>query len=272
MSSTAGSKQRSASAVRRATLVLHGRPERLDDAVQRFHALARATGVDVVEPDGGPDLAVVLGGDGTMLRALKLLLGSGTPAIGVNFGSVGFLTSIKASELEAQLERALAGDYRVVELRTIAVQLGGERHVAVNDVVARSAVLGRMVELSWSLGGESLGEVPCDGVICATPAGSTAYNLSNGGPVLVWGLEAMAVSFLAPHSLHVRPLVVPRGLDLELRNLTHELPLSLLVDGHPVAEIAAGDGAVVRVDEQTSLLATLPEVTFFSRYREIFAH
>ena len=71
-----------------------------------------------------------------------------------------------------------------------------------------------MVELGWAIGGEDLGDAPCDGVICATPSGSTAYNLSNGGPVLVWGLDAMAVTFVAPHSLHARPLVVPRGSDL----------------------------------------------------------
>ena len=91
------------------------------------------------------------------------------------------------------------------------MQLDGETHVAVNDVVATSATLGRMVELAWAVGGEDLGTIPCDGMICATPSGSTAYNLSNGGPVLVRGLDAMAVTFIAPHSLHARPLVVPRG-------------------------------------------------------------
>ena len=77
-----------------------------------------------------------------------------------------------------------------------------------------SSTIGRMIELAWAIGGEDLGELPCDGMICATPSGSTAYNLSNGGPVLVWGLDAMAITFVAPHSLHARPLVVPRGLDL----------------------------------------------------------
>src|SRR5437764_500871 len=95
----------------------------------------------------------------------------------------------------------------------------------------------------------------------ATPAGSTAYNRSNGGQVLVWGLEAMAVSFLAPHSLHVRPLVVPRGLELALTNESADVPGSLLVDGHSTGELSPGDGAWVRVDEQASLLARLPEAT-----------
>ena len=84
---------------------------------------------------------------------------------------------------------------------------------AVNDVVVASSTIGRMIELGWAIGGEDLGSQPCDGLICSTPSGSTAYNLSNGGPVLVWGLDAMAITFVAPHSLHARPLVVPRGRD-----------------------------------------------------------
>ena len=110
-----------------------------------------------------------------------------------------------------------AGEYVVVELPTLEVQLDGETHVAVNDVVATSSTLGRMVELAWAVGGEDLGTIPCDGMICSTPSGSTAYNLSNGGPVLVRGLDAMAVTFIAPHSLHARPLVVPRGPDVTAR-------------------------------------------------------
>src|SRR5205814_662426 len=94
---------------------------------------------------------------------------------------------------------------------------------------------------------------------------------SNGGPVLVWGLEAMAVSFLAPHSLHVRPLVVPEGLDLEMRNESPDVPAYLLVDGHASGNLHPGESALVRVDDNASLLATLPEATFFRRYRNVFA-
>ena len=274
MSSTPGSKTPSAEAVRRATVIAPGKRKALGDALERLRRVAGDAGVDLVEDAdaaGTTELAVVLGGDGTMLRALKRFLGTGVPVIGVNFGTVGFLTSIPAAELEAGAARAFAGAYEVVELRTLDVDSQGERHVAVNDVVLRSSVLGRMIELSWTLGGEDLGRVRCDGVICATPAGSTAYNLSNGGPVLVWGLEAMAVSFLAPHSLHVRPLVVPRGLDLEIANCTRDLEVALLVDGQSAGALGAGDSAVVRVDDQASLLGTLPEATFFRRYREVFS-
>jgi NAD+ kinase len=212
----------------------------------------------------------VLGGDGTMLRALQRFLGSDVPVIGVNFGRVGFLASIHQSELESALARVFSGDYRVVPLTTLEVEAEGLRGAAINDVVALSAVRGRMVELAWSLGGEDLGVQPCDGMICATPTGSTAYNLSNGGPVLVRGLDAMAVTFIAAHSLHARPMVVPRGLDLEIRNMTPDVDVTVLVDGHPLAELGPAASVVVRLGEQQSLLATLPEATFFRRYRETF--
>ena len=256
----------------RAAVVRHGKAETIPGAAERLQAVARSAGVELVD-DGhaSVDLAVVLGGDGTMLRALNRFLGTGVPVLGVNFGRVGFLASVAADDLERGLGRAFAGEYRVVELPTLCAAIGSERHLAVNDVVARSADVGRMVELDWALGGEALGRQPCDGIICATPAGSTAYNLSNGGPVLVWGLEAMALTFVAPHSLDARPLVVPKGLDLTVVNRTPDVSVTVLVDGHPFVDGGPDAEFHVRLDERRTLLATLPESTFFRRYRETFA-
>jgi len=263
----------------------HGKPEAIGSGLDRLARVGAETGVELIFaeeelakhdlPDGagrlaGADLAVVLGGDGTMLRALNRFLGTGIPVLGVNFGRVGFLSSVAAEQLEPALARVFGGDFHVIELPTLQAAAGGESAYAVNDAVARSADPGRMVEIGWSIGGESVGEQPCDGIICAAPGGSTAYNLSNGGPVLVWGLEAMAVSFVAPHSLHARPIVVPGDLELTIANRTPDVPISLILDGHPFAELAPGDGASVRLDDRRALLATLPEVTFFKRYREIF--
>ena len=256
--------------VKRAAIVSHGRPEKVAAARERVERLAAETGVELTEADDA-DLAVVLGGDGTMLRALKRFLGTGVPVLGVNFGRVGFLAGVPQEELDAGLRRAFGGDFVTFELPTLGAELGGEHQPAVNDVVAASASLGRMVELSWAIAGEDLGSVSCDGLICCTPSGSTAYNLSNGGPVLVWGLDAMAVTFVAPHSLHARPLVVPRSRDLQVTNLTRGVGVAVLVDGHQVGELAEGDSVAVRLAEARSLLATLPESTFFRRYRDTFA-
>jgi NAD+ kinase len=285
MTSMTGSTTPSAEPVRAALVVTHGRPDAIGEALERLEQVARGSGVELIYPadeaekhereaDGDPataDMVVVLGGDGTMLRALQRALGTGTPVIGVNFGEVGFLTSISAEDLERGLQRVFAGEYVVVELPTLDAEVAGERHVAVNDLVVASSIVGRMVELGWAVGGEDLGELPCDGVICSTPSGSTGYNLSNGGPVLVWGLDAQAVTFIAPHSLHARPLVVPRGRDVEIENRTVDVNAQVLVDGRPIAELGSGGRVVARLGEQSTLLAHLPESTFFRRYRETFA-
>jgi NAD+ kinase len=173
-------------------------------------------------------------------------------------------------ELEAGLARVFAGEYEVVELPTLELEHPDGNEVAVNDVVVASGMLGRMVELSYAISGEEQGVQPCDGLICASPTGSTAYNLSNGGPVLVWGLDAMALTFVAPHALDIRPLVVPRGVDVTVTNQTLGVDATVLVDGHAVGRLATGEHAVVRMGSQFSLLATLPEMTFFRRYAATF--
>jgi NAD+ kinase len=253
--------------VRRVAVVAHGEGQ-VGDALERVSALAERRGVELVDDD--PELAIVLGGDGTMLRALKRFLGTGTPVIGVNYGRVGFLTTMRSADLEPGLDRVLRGEYTTVALSTLEVTAGGSTNVAVNDVVVAGETLGRMVELGYAIGGEELGTQPCDGLICATPTGSTAYNLSNGGPVLVWGLDALVLTFVAPHALHIRPRGVPRGPDVEVTNLTIGLDATVLVDGHTVGSLQDGDRATVRIGRQPSLLATLPEVTFFRRYAATF--
>jgi NAD+ kinase len=279
-----GSTMQLASAVARAAVVTHGRPELLGNALERLELVARQCDVELVlspeeaaKHDRAPaaareaELGVVLGGDGTMLRALQQFLGTGIPVLGVNFGRVGFLASIAADELEEGLRRAFAGEYRVFELPTLEANVDGERRPAVNDVVAHGAALGRMVELAWAVDEEDLGTVACDGIVCCTPSGSTAYNLSSGGPLLSWGLDAMAITFIAPHSLHARPLVVPRGAELVVVNRTRAVSVTVLVDGNAVADIGSDQEVRVRLGEARSLLATLPNRAFVRRYRETFA-
>jgi NAD+ kinase len=286
MTSTAGSPRPllRGRAVERAAVVTHGKPEQIGAGLARLQAVAQEHGVELVYPPGeaekqgldsndvsGADIAVVLGGDGTVLRALTTFLGTGVPVVGVNFGRVGFLSSMGRRDLEAGLARVFAGEYEVVELPTLEVEHPAGVECAVNDVVVASALLGRMIELELAVGGEELGRQPCDGIICSTPSGSTAYNLSNGGPVLMWGLEAMALTYVAAHSLHARPMVVPPGSDVIVWNRTPDVEVGVLVDGHHVATLGKAERAVVRLGSERSLLATLPEATFVRRYRQSFA-
>ena len=257
-------------AIARAAVLSNGQPETDSAAAAIVERIAAEGGVELVEPEAEADILISLGGDGTMLRALRAKLGSGTPVFGFNFGRVGFLTSAPGNELESVLPRVFEGDFEVVALCTLEARLDGDIQTAVNDVVATSARPGRMIELGWEIGGETLADQPCDGIICSTPSGSTAYNLSNGGPVMMWGLEAMAITFVAPHSLHARPIVVPSGESLRISNLTVDGPVSVLADGRGCAELATGDTLEVAVGSEKSLLAHLPEVTFFTRYHEVF--
>jgi NAD+ kinase len=272
-------------AVSRAAVVTHGKPDQIGAGLARLQAVAHEHGVELLYPPdealkqgfeqgadvAGADIAVVLGGDGTVLRALTTFLGAGVPVVGVNFGRVGFLSSMSRHDLEAGLARVFAGEYEVVELPTLELEHPGGTDRAVNDVVVTSGSLGRMIELELAVGGEELGRQACDGIICSTPSGSTAYNLSNGGPVLMWGLEAIALTYVAAHSLHARPLVVPPGKDVIIWNRSADVGAGVLVDGHQVATLEKAERAVVRLGSERSLLATLPEATFVRRYRQSFA-
>ena len=267
MTSTSESTQHSP--VEAVAIVAHARVD-VTTAIEQVREVAARAGAEVVDEPADAQLTIAVGGDGTILRTLARLLGTDVPVIGVNFGRVGFLASIAPERLAADLARVFAGEYRVIEQPTLEARLDGKTFAAVNDVVAASSTLGRMIELSWAIAGEELGVVSCDGMICSTPSGSTAYNLSNGGPVLVRGLDAMAITFIAPHSLEARPLVVARGAELTVRNASADVDAAVLIDGQERGALSPGASLSIGLGEQRSLLATLPETTFFSRYRETF--
>ena len=256
--------------VERAAVVIHGRPERIGDAVERLAQVAGRCGVELVE-DGQPDIAIVLGGDGTTLRALHRYLGTGVPCLGVNFGRVGFLTSVDATVLESGIERVFAGQYEVMDLPTLGGSDGTHTLVAVNDVVLTSGTLGRMVILEWCVDGIAMGEIGCDGAILATSTGSTAYNLSAGGPVLAWGTDAFVLSFASPHSLHARSMVLGRGHGVEVRNRSDDVPLQVVQDGHTMGTLPPGGHISISMGEARARLAWLAGTSFFGRYRETFS-
>ena len=221
----------SGSRVTRAAVVLHGRPEALGSGLARLESVAKQEGVELVvagdasrrrrRPD--VDVAIVLGGDGTMLRALHAVPRDGRP------GDRRQLRPRRVPQRDparrararrrARLRRRARGRRAARRSTSTPAASGSWRSTTPSS---RAPTLGRMVELEWSIGGEDFGRVPCDGLICSTPSGSTAYNLSNGGPVLMWGLDAMALTFVAPHDLRARPFVVPRGRDLHVWNRTAE--------------------------------------------------
>ena len=271
--SSVHSPHREGVAIGRAAYLTHGRAEVIGDALDRMRAVAARAGVEIVE-DGEvePDLVVVLGGDGTMLRALQRWLGTGVPSLGVNFGRVGFLTSASGAELESGLEAAFAGRYQVFDLPTLVGDAGTGPLPGVNDIVLTSATPGRMAVIQWSVDGQSLGELGCDGVIAATPTGSTAYNLSAGGPVLVPGTDGYVVTFVSPHALNARSMVLGRPHTVVFSNAAADVPVQAIVDGHVVAVVDPGGRVEVRMGDTSAALARISGTSFFTRYLQEFSH
>jgi NAD+ kinase len=216
-------------------------------------------------------LCVVLGGDGTILRGLRRYAGTGVPVFAVNFGEIGFLATVEPEELDVpSLTRAFDGAFDVLRLPAITFDTAnGTSHKAINDVSFQRKVGGRVARLSYGVAGEEVGSVRCDGLVVCTPAGSTGYNLANGGPVLAWGVEGFGVSFIAPHSLTARALVVAPTDVLTVSNQGREA-VDVSVDGRPVCEIAPGEDIDASFAPDATLLAQLPGSSFYKRLRAKF--
>jgi NAD+ kinase len=211
----------------------------------------------------------VLGGDGTILRALQRYAHTGVPVFAFNYGEIGFLATVEPDELGAGIDRAFAGDFELLQLPAIVLDLPTGMLPALNDIAIHRKVGERVAEMAYAIDGEVAGSVRCDGLVVATPAGSTGYNLANGGPVMAWGVAGFVVSFIAPHSLSARPLVVAPEDGLTIINRSRE-PLDLAVDGRPAGEIAADASIRARFELDVSTLAQLPDSSFYRRLREKF--
>ena len=216
------------------------------------------------------ELCVALGGDGTILRALQHYVGTGVPVFAFNFGEVGFLATVEPDDLPGHVARALSGDFERLHLPAITVELpDGESLHAMNDLAITRRVGDRVAELSYSLDGEEAGSVRCDGIVVATPAGSTGYNLANGGPVMAWGVEGLVVSFIAPHSMTARALVVAPGDRISIRTGARQA-LDVAIDGREVAVVEPDTMIHARFEKDLGTLAQLPGSSFYKRLREKF--
>jgi NAD+ kinase len=276
--------------VREITVFTHARPDDVRHALGELLEAARGCGATLrfdaeetrklaLEPAPGleleapvkreVELCVVLGGDGTILRALQSYAGTGVPVFAINFGEIGFLATIEPDDIREAVRRAMEGDFELMRLPAITLDLGEGPEVALNDVAIHRKVGERVAELSYALDGEEAGAVRCDGLVVSTPAGSTGYNLANGGPVMAWGVEGFVVSFIAPHSMTARALVAAPTDVLTITNRSRE-PLDVAVDGRPVGSIEAGGKLAVSFAKDLGTLAQLPGTSFYRRLREKF--
>jgi NAD+ kinase len=273
------------------TVLTHQYPQETSHAIRQLIEYATRAGVEVrvpadeaekhgleprdglslgIDADGDTDLAVVLGGDGTILTALRMFAGQKAPVFAINYGAIGFLSTIDHGGLEDGLRRALDGDYELLPMPALSASVEGERRIGVNDISFHRRANARVAELEYHVQGEQLGRVRCDGLVVSTPVGSTGYNLANGGPVLAWGVEGYVVSFIAPHTLTARALVVAPSDTLTVKNASDRDEVAITTDGRTVAELEPGGRLDVQFSNDEVLLAQIPGSTFYHRFREKF--
>jgi NAD+ kinase len=244
---------------------------RLSEEEATKHELDPREGVVLgADPDGETDLAIVLGGDGTILTALRTFAGRKAPVFAINYGAIGFLSTVDHGGLEDGMHRALSGDFELLPMPALSADVGGERRIGVNDISFHRRANARVAELEYMVQGEQLGHVRCDGLVVSTPVGSTGYNLANGGPVLAWGVEGYVVSFIAPHTLTARALVVAPGDTLTVENTSDRDEVAISTDGRTVGELEPRKRIDVCFSDDEVLLAQIPGSTFYHRFREKF--
>ena len=245
---------------------------RFDPEETRKHRLLPGPGVVTDAPlSDDVELCIVLGGDGTILRALRRYAGTSVPVFAVNFGEVGFLATIDpdGDTIATGFERALAGDFEVLTLPALALETPEGPQAAINDVAIHRRAGERVAELAYAIDGEEAGSVRCDGLVLSTPAGSTGYNLANGGPVMTWGVEGFVVSFIAPHSLTARALVVAPGDLLSIHNRSHGA-VDISLDGRPAGVLGPQEAITASFLREAADLAQVPGSSFYRRLREKF--
>jgi NAD+ kinase len=226
-----------------------------------------------IEPES-VDALLTLGGDGTLLRAARLVPNRAVPILGVNLGRLGFLTCCPAGDLEEALRRLASKDYVVETRMTLdacvanAKGVEQERWRALNDVVLHKGGFARVVSVRVDVDGESVGHFSADGVVMATPTGSTAYNLSAGGPVVYPTLETILLTPVSAHTLALRPLVLPATSLVTLHANAGPDELLVTVDGQVGRTFCHGEALIVRRSEHPVSIVRFPEQSFFSTMRE----
>ncbi len=218
------------------------------------------------------DLILVLGGDGTMIATARMLGDTEVPVMGVNYGGLGYLAEFPLEELFPALEAILAGQYKVQQRLMLSVELwrGEElvtRNRVLNDVVVNKSALARIIEIEAYLNQQFVNLFRADGLIVATPTGSTAYNLSANGPIIFPSMNAVVITPICPFTLSNRPIVVPDDSMIEVRLMTENEEVALTLDGQVGFPLQAGDRAVIRKSNTSFNLVQPPNRNYFDVLR-----
>ncbi len=219
------------------------------------------------------ELILVLGGDGTMIATARMLGDCEVPVIGVNYGGLGYLAEFRIEELFTALESILAGDYKLEKRVMLAVELrrGDDlvtKNRVLNDVVMNKSALARIIEIETYLNDQFVNSFRADGLIVSTPTGSTAYNLSAGGPIIFPTMNAVVITPICPFTLSNRPIVVPDDSLIEVRLMTEKEDVALTLDGQVGFPIQACDRVVIRKSKTTFNLVQPKNRNYFDLLRD----
>jgi len=222
---------------------------------------------------GQVDLILVLGGDGTMIATARMIGNTEVPVLGVNYGGLGYLAEFRIEELFAALESILASNYKLQRRLMLSVELRrGEKIVTsnrvLNDVVVNKSALARIIEIETYLNEQFVNSFRADGLIVSTPTGSTAYNLSAGGPVIFPSMSAVVITPICPFTLSNRPIVVPDDSLIEVRLMTENEEVALTLDGQVGFPLQAGDRIVIRKSNTTFNLIQPANRNYFDVLRD----
>ena len=253
-------------------IILVGGPEIERERIEHETGCA----VDTRENDSlaaNVDLMLVLGGDGTMISTARMVGDAEVPVLGVNYGGLGYLAEFRIEELYSALESILAGHYRIEKRVMLAVELlrGDEpvtRSRILNDVVINKSALARIIEIEAFLNQQFVNSFRADGLIVSTPTGSTAYNLSAGGPVIYPSMNAVVITPICPFTLSNRPIVVPDESVIELRLKTRNEEVALTLDGQVGLPLQAEDIVVIRKSKTTFNLVQPMSRNYFDVLRD----
>jgi NAD+ kinase len=252
-------------------LAEHGIEARLDNEAAHYARLLG--GLERSSVPDNCDLAVVLGGDGTLLSAARAIGNRAIPLLAANLGGLGFLTSIATEDLFSELERALTGDLKITRRKMLRVALHrGQATVAeyqaLNDVVIAKSSIARIVDLETWADGSFVCAYKADGLIISTPTGSTAYSLSAGGPIIYPTVNAICLTPICPHTLTNRPLIIPAEMGVRVVSMAEHEEAFLTVDGQVGSPLQAGDAVECGISDFDVLLVRPPHKTYFDVLRQ----
>jgi NAD+ kinase len=218
-------------------------------------------------------LIVALGGDGTYLRAARLLGDALVPILGINLGSLGFLTPTRAEDMITAATKALDHKMCLRSRSALTVELkgsgkGSKKFKSLNDVVVERADLSQLITLAISCDGEAVSQVKSDGLIVSTPTGSTAYNLAAGGPIMHPEVRAVVVTAIAPHSLTNRPMLIPDHQKISLQLLGKKQRAQLVIDGQKVADLNPDDRVFISRNKVNHIMVEDPQFSYFQLLKE----